>query len=35
LGTVIIGAFNDDQAKQVLELEGPEVPLCLLTVGRK
>jgi len=35
LGTVFIGAFHDDKVMEVLELEEPEVPLCLLPVGRK
>jgi SagB-type dehydrogenase family enzyme len=34
LGTVFIGAFYDDEVKEVLDLEEPEVPLCLLPVGR-
>lgn len=34
LGTVFIGAFYDDQAKEVLNLEGDEQPLCLMPVGR-
>jgi SagB-type dehydrogenase family enzyme len=34
LGTVIVGAFDDDQVKRVLGLTGDEQPLCLLPVGR-
>lgn len=33
LGTVIIGAFDDDQIHEVLELTGQEAPLALLPVG--
>ena len=35
LGTVFIGAFIDDDVMAVLDLEEPEVPLCLLPVGRR
>ncbi|HLE53594.1 MAG TPA: SagB/ThcOx family dehydrogenase [Anaerolineales bacterium] len=35
LGTVIIGAFRDDEVKKVLALPVDEHPLCLLPVGRK
>jgi SagB-type dehydrogenase family enzyme len=34
LGTVFVGAFYDDEVKEVLDLEEPEMPLCLLPVGR-
>ncbi|MCL4863983.1 MAG: SagB/ThcOx family dehydrogenase [Caldilineaceae bacterium] len=34
LGTVYIGAFHDEQVKQVLTLRAEEQPLCLLPVGR-
>jgi SagB-type dehydrogenase family enzyme len=33
LGTVIIGAFDDDAVRRVLELAEPEAPLALLPVG--
>ena len=35
LGTVIIGAFDDANIKQILDLPELEQPLCLLPVGRK
>ena len=35
LGTVFIGAFIDVDVMAVLDLEEPEVPLCLLPVGRR
>lgn len=35
LGTVFIGAFNDDEVKKILALPKDEHPLCLLPVGRK
>lgn len=34
LGTVFIGAFSDEQVKDVLDLRDAENPLCLLPVGR-
>jgi SagB-type dehydrogenase family enzyme len=35
LGTVIVGAFDDANIKQILDLPELEQPLCLLPVGRK
>jgi SagB-type dehydrogenase family enzyme len=35
LGTVFIGAFHEDEVKEVLELEEIEVPLSLLPIGKK
>ena len=34
LGTVFIGAFFDEQVKEVLELKPNEHPLCLMPVGK-
>ena len=34
LGTVFIGAFHDEQVREVLDLGNAEQPLCLLPVGR-
>lgn len=34
LGTVFIGAFYDEQVKEVLELNPNEHPLCLMPVGK-
>ena len=34
LGTVIVGAFDDDRVKRELGLAADEQPLCLLPVGR-
>ena len=34
LGTVIIGAFHDDQVKRLLKLDVQEQQLCLLPVGK-
>ena len=34
LGTVVVGAFDDDQVKQSVGLSGAEQPLCILPVGR-
>jgi SagB-type dehydrogenase family enzyme len=34
LGTVFIGAFYDDQVKEVLDLRPNEIPLCLMPVGK-
>jgi len=33
LGTVIVGAFDDDAVRAVLELPEQEAPLALLPVG--
>jgi nitroreductase len=35
LGTVFIGAFHDDQVRNVLHLAEDEVPLGIMPVGRK
>lgn len=34
LGTVVVGAFDDDRVKKIINLAGDEQPLCLLPVGR-
>ena len=34
LGTVVIGAFHDDQVAKILELPDNEVPLYIMPVGR-
>jgi nitroreductase len=34
LGTVVVGAFDDAEAKQVLALAVNEEPLCLMPVGK-
>jgi len=34
LGSVVIGAFNDHEVKQILKLESDEEPLLLLPVGK-
>ena len=34
LGTVVVGAFDDEQVKRVLALGANEAPLCLLPIGR-
>lgn len=34
LGTVVVGAFNDDQVKKVLSLPRQEVPLYVMPVGK-
>jgi SagB-type dehydrogenase family enzyme len=35
LGTVFVGAFYDEEVKQIMGLKSEEVPLCLMPVGRK
>jgi nitroreductase len=35
LGTVFVGAFQDEEIKQVLGLMADEQPLALLPVGRR
>jgi len=35
LGTVVVGAFNDDEVREVLNLDGDMQPLSLMPVGRK
>lgn len=34
LGTVVVGAFDDDEVRRVLNLSGREQPLCLMPIGR-
>jgi SagB-type dehydrogenase family enzyme len=34
LGTVFIGAFHDEEVKEILILDQGEAPLCLMPVGR-
>ncbi len=35
LGTVVVGAFNDDEVREVLNLDSDIQPLSLMPVGRK
>ena len=35
LGTVFIGAFDDEEIKEVVGLQDQEQPLCIMPVGRK
>ena len=35
LGTVVIGAFNDDAVKKVLSIPPPEAPMIIMPVGKE
>lgn len=35
LGTVIVGAFYDDEIKKSMNMENAEIPLCIMPVGKK
>ncbi len=35
LGTVVIGAFSDDQVKEVMQLMAMEEPLYIIPVGKR
>jgi SagB-type dehydrogenase family enzyme len=35
LGTVIVGAFQDDEVKNIMMMEDLETPLCIMPIGRK
>ena len=34
LGTVVVGAFDDERVKKVLMMETDEDPLCIMPIGR-
>lgn len=34
LGTVVVGAFDDEEAQRILGMPSREEPLCLMPVGR-
>lgn len=34
LGTVVVGAFDDDKLKSLIGMSGDEQPLCILPIGR-
>ena len=34
LGAVVVGAFDDDKVKKVVNMSGDEQPLCILPIGR-
>ena len=34
LGTVVVGAFDDDKVKNIVNMSGDEQPLCILPIGR-
>jgi SagB-type dehydrogenase family enzyme len=34
IGTVFIGAFHDDQVRQVINMDSEEAPLCLMPIGK-
>lgn len=35
LGTLVIGAFNDNEVKKVLKMPDREYPLCIMPVGKR
>jgi len=35
LGTVVVGAFNDNEIKRIMNMPEDESPLCIMPVGRK
>ena len=35
LGTVIVGAFQDDEVKKIMMMEKLENPMCIMPIGRK
>ena len=35
LGTVIVGAFYDNEVKKIMNMKENEHPLCIMPVGRK
>ena len=35
LGTVVVGAFNDNEVKKVMNMRDNERPLCIMPVGRR
>ena len=34
LGTVVVGAFDDDKIKKILNMLGKELPLYIIPVGK-
>lgn len=35
LGTVVVGAFDDERVQRILMMKNNEVPLCIMPVGRR
>jgi len=35
LGTVVVGAFNDNEVKRIMDMTDKEQPLCIMPIGRR
>lgn len=35
LGTVVVGAFNDNEVKRIMNMTDKEQPLCIMPIGRR
>lgn len=35
LGTVVVGAFYDDEVKKIMNMRDNEQPLCIMPIGKR